>query len=123
MKIFVTSIKISTSIRSVFWKHSTLIMIILISGSGRKFEDNAEYVLNTLDGELDSLSRYTVDDVLCLPRQYCDQLRGSKHLLDQYPNMKTVAAFLTEKYFQNIQEEDYSHSQCNVRQCLKDLLN
>jgi len=94
-----------------------------LGGSGRKFEDNAEYVLNTLDGELDSLSRYTVDDVLCLPRQYCDQLRGSKHLLDQYPNMKTVAAFLTEKYFQNIQEEDYSHSQCNVRQCLKDLLN
>ena len=122
------SLKISTSNRCLVRYLASLdreihAFKILIPGSGRKFEDNAEYVLNTLDGELDSLSRYTVDDVLCLPRQYCDQLRGSKHLLDQYPNMKTVAAFLTEKYFQNIQEEDYSHSQCNVRQCLKDLLN
>lgn len=94
-------------------------------GSGRKFEteNNAEYFLNTIDGELDTLSQYSVDEVLCLPRQYCDTLREKKHLLDSYPNMKSVAAWLTEKYFENIESDDYSHSQCNVRQCLKDLLN
>jgi len=94
-------------------------------GSGRKFdtENNAEYFLNTIDGELDNLSQYSVDEMLCLPRQYCDTLKDRKHLLDSYPNMKTVAAWLTEKYFENTWSEDYSHSQCNVRQCLKDLLN
>ena len=94
-------------------------------GSGRKFdtENNAEYFLNTIDGELDNLSQYSMDEVLCLPRQYCDTLKDRKHLLDSYPNMKTVAAWLTEKYFENTWSEDYSHSQCNVRQCLKDLLN
>ena len=79
--------------------------------------------MNTIDNELETMSNYSVDDVLCLPRQYCDNLLNSKHLLDGYPNMKTIAAWMTEKYFENIEHEAYSHSQCNVRQCLKDLLN
>ena len=103
---------------------------ILKIGSGRGFEDNTEYILNTIDDELETMSHYTVDDdqtvlenVLCLPRQYCDRFKNQKHLLDQYPNMKTVAAFLAKKYFENIQEDSYTHGQCNIRQCLNELLN
>ena len=92
-------------------------------GSGRRFEDNTDYLLNSIDSELETLSQYSVDDALCLPRRYCDNLMYKKHLLDQYPNMKKVAAWMTEAYFENTQNENYSHSQCNIQQCLKELLN
>jgi len=96
-----------------------------LAGSGRKFEDNTEYVeiLNNIDNELEYLSHSSVDDALCLPRRYCDNLKSQKQFLDNYPNMKTVAAFLTEAYFENIGGDNYSHSQCNIRDCLQELLH
>ena len=96
--------------------------------TGRQFEDEAHHLLNSIDQEFDSLSQaeVSVEEILCLPRQVCDRLRSQKHLLDQYPNMKTVAAWMTEKYFQNVVESSsdyYSHGQCNIKHCLLDLLN
>lgn len=80
-------------------------------------------MLNNIDNELEYLSHSSVDDALCLPRRYCDTLKSKKHFIDNYPNMKTVAAFLTEAYFENIGGDNYSHSQCNIRDCLKELLH
>ena len=96
--------------------------------TGRQFEDDAQHLLNSIDHEFESLSQadVSVEEILCLPRQVCDRLRSKKHLLAQYPNMKTVAAWMTEKYFENVVEsssEYYSHGQCNIKHCLQDLLN
>ena len=103
-------------------------MLTCSGPTGRQFEDDAHHLLNSIDQELDSLSQseVSVEEILCLPRQVCDRLRSKKHLLDQYPNMKTVAAWMTEKYFENVVEsssEYYSHGQCNIKHCLMDLLN
>ena len=81
-------------------------MLTCSGPTGRQFEDDAHHLLNSIDQELDSLSQseVSVEEILCLPRQVCDRLRSKKHLLDQYPNMKTVAAWMTEKYFENVVE-------------------
>ena len=130
------------NVRIVFKRHEEIIdknshwpkfmtndeFVTIAGASGRQFEDDAEQLMNSIDHEFSSLSQsgLSVDDILCLPRQYCDKLKAQKHLLDQYPNMKTVAAWMTEKYFENVAEsssEYYSHGQCNIKQCLQELLN
>lgn len=117
-----------TSLAAVGFGLTSFFSSRLSGATGRQFEDDAEHLLNSIDQEFDSLSKsgLSVDDVLCLPRQMCDRLKTKKHLLAQYPNMKTVAAWMTEKYFQNVADsssEYYSHGQCNIKQCLQELLN
>ena len=37
-------------------------------------------------------------DILCMPRVYCEKMKRRKHVIDQYPNTKKVAAWLVGRY-------------------------
>ena len=61
------------------------------TGARRMDQHSAVQFLNN------DVEDYSVGELLCLPRVYCEQLRASKHILDQYPNMKIVANWVTDK--------------------------
>jgi hypothetical protein len=67
---------------------------------------------------------YDMDDILCMPRNYCEKLQRKKYLIDQYPNMKLVASWMAEKYFEGVDiSENQVYSQCKVRECIMTLLD
>jgi len=88
---------------------------------GRKFnEDNLES-LNSIDNDV---LDYSMGDILCMPRNYCEKLKRKKFLIDQYPHMKTVATWMADKYFAKVDNSNNEvYSECNVRECLMELLD
>ena len=42
--------------------------------------------------------RFHQQDILCMPRVYCEKMKRRKHVIDQYPNTKKVAAWLVGRY-------------------------
>ena len=41
---------------------------------------------------------FHLQDILCMPRVYCEKMKRRKHVIDQYPNTKKVAAWLVGRY-------------------------
>ena len=41
---------------------------------------------------------FPLQDILCMPRVYCEKMKRRKHVIDQYPNTKKVAAWLVGRY-------------------------
>jgi len=88
---------------------------------GRQFDEDIFENINSIDNEV---LEYTMGDILCMPRNYCEKLKKKKYLIDQYPHMKTVATWMAEKYFEKVDtSENQIYSQCNVRKCIMALLN
>jgi len=99
--------------------------------SGRRLDGDIYQSLNILGNDLldyefgdEDLSKYDMEDILCLPRNYCERLQSKKYLLDQYPNIKTVASWMAIKYFEGVDiSEKQEYSKCNIRDCVMSLLD
>jgi len=89
--------------------------------SGRAFNSD-EDILDSNINHLENID-YNANDVLCIPRNYCENLKRKKYLIDQFPVMKTVGVNIAEM----IWDKDYisekgSESWCNLRECVFSLL-
>jgi len=101
------------------------------SSEGRRLDDELLESLNYINNELfdydnsdNNVVDYDMRDILCMPRNYCEKLQRKKYLIDQYPNMKTVASWLAKKYFERVDvSEKHQFSQCNIRDCVMTLLH
>lgn len=100
-------------------------------GAGRRLDEDIFESLNIIGNDLfdydigdNDVLEYDMDDILCMPRNYCEKLQRKKYLIDQYPNMKLVASWMAEKYFEGVDiSENQVYSQCNVRECIMTLLD
>merc|ERR1712071_88617 len=98
--------------------------------TGRDFPapGERESSLNSLSmdnmGSLGSL--HLKEDLLCLPRRYCEEWKTSKHLIDHYPNIKAAGRWIVNRLFSGdtVYErgEEPILNQCNIRECLYKLL-
>jgi hypothetical protein len=108
---------------------SSMQLLSLGGGVGRAFgeqEDEGNSVgSNSLGG---ALADYNMQDILCMPRVYCEKMKRRKHVIDQYPNTKKVAAWLVGRLFDrdmvySKEEEEPLYNKCNLRECLLALLD
>ena len=74
------------------------------SVGGRRLDGDIYQSLNILGNDIldydfgdGDLGKYDMEDLLCLPRNYCERLQSKKYLLDQYPNIKKVASWMANK--------------------------
>ena len=81
------------------------------------------------DGKDDLTSdilNYNVNDIRCIPRTYCEQLKRKKHMIDEYPLVKKVASMMSNFVFDKdtVLERGESSvwNQCYVRECVFTLL-
>jgi len=90
-------------------------------GIGRKF-DTLESV-NSVDNDA---IEYNLNDILCIPRNYCENLKRKKYMIDQYPTAKQVASVVAGMFFDkdSVQEKGKAsvYNQCNLRECIFALL-
>ena len=71
---------------------SSGLQLLSLGGSvGRAFGEAEGDSENSIGG---ALAEYNMQDLLCMPRMYCEKLKRRKHVIDQYPNTKKVAAWL-----------------------------
>lgn len=91
---------------------------------GRQFD-----TMGTLESENsvdNDVLEYSMSDILCMPRNYCEKLKRKKYLIDQYPNVKMVASLAAGMVFDkdSVQAKgEYSvYNQCNLRECVFTLL-
>jgi len=108
---------------------SSMQLLSLGGGVGRAFgeqEDEGNSVgSNSLGG---ALADYNMQDILCMPRVYCEKMKRRKHVIDQYPNTKKVASWLVGRLFDrdtvySKEEEEPLYNKCNLRECLLALLD
>jgi len=101
------------------------------SVGGRRLDGDIYQSLNILGNDIldydfgdGDLGKYDMEDLLCLPRNYCERLQSKKYLLDQYPNIKKVASWMANKYFEGVDiSEKQEYSKCNIRECIMSLLD
>jgi len=105
---------------------SSGLQLLSLGGSvGRAFGEAEGDSENSIGG---ALAEYNMQDLLCMPRMYCEKLKRRKHVIDQYPNTKKVAAWLVGRIFQrdtvySNPEEEPIYNKCNLRECLMALLD
>ena len=86
-------------------------------------------IIDTVDTELsddnDALD-YNINDILCIPRNYCETMKRKKYMIDQYPTIKKIASLVAELVFDkdSVMErgEPSVYNQCYLRECVFALL-
>jgi len=91
---------------------------------GRQFNTIDSFETENSDDN-DALE-YDINDILCIPRNYCETMKRKKYMLDQYPTIKKIASFLVEIVFDkdSVTErgETSVYNQCYLRECVFALL-
>ena len=91
---------------------------------GRQFNTIDSFEIDNSDDN-DALE-YDINDILCIPRNYCETMKRKKYMLDQYPTIKKIASFLVEIVFDkdSVTErgETSVYNQCYLRECVFALL-
>merc|ERR1712088_40290 len=109
---------------------SSIQLLSLGGGVARAFGEQQEEESNSVGGDSlgGALAEYNMQDILCMPRVYCEKMKRRKHVIDQYPNTKKVAAWLVGRLFDrdtvySKEEEEPIYNKCNLRECLLALLD
>merc|ERR1719206_1272099 len=91
---------------------------------GRQFNTIDSFETENSDDN-DALE-YDINNILCIPRNYCETMKRKKYMLDQYPTIKKIASFLVEFVFDrdSVTErgETSVYNQCYLRECVFALL-
>jgi len=89
-------------------------------GVGRQF-DSMGALASENSVENDALE-YDVNNILCIPRNYCENLKRKKYMIDQYPTAKKVASVVAGMIFDKdfVQEKGKASviNQCHLRECI-----
>ena len=89
--------------------------------SGRGFAEDEDLVLSNIN-QVEKID-YNTNDVLCIPRNYCENLKRKKYLIDQFPAVKTIGVNIAEIIWdRDFVSEKGSHTWCNLRECVFSLL-
>ena len=93
---------------------------------GREFTNRDATEERNSDALSSDALEYNINDILCIPRNYCEKMKRKKYLLDQYPMAKKVAALLAGLLFDkdSVQERGQAqgYNQCHLRECVYSLL-
>ena len=79
---------------------------------------------NTVDenSEDNDALEYDINDILCMPRNYCETMKRKKYILDQFPTIKKIASSLAglifDKYSVLERGETSVYNQCHLRECI-----
>jgi len=93
-------------------------------GVGRQF-DSMGALASENSADNDALE-YDVNNILCIPRNYCENLKRKKYMIDQYPTAKKVASVVAGMVFDKdfVQEKGEASviNQCHLRECIFSLI-
>ena len=90
---------------------------------GRAFGHNNHLITNSLN-QLDKID-YDTSDLICVPRNYCENLKRKKYLIDQFPVAKKIGVGIAEIIWDkdHVSEKGSgSKTLCNLRECIFSLL-
>ena len=90
---------------------------------GRAFGDHDQLVHNSLS-QLDKID-YDTSDLICIPRNYCENMKRKKYLIDQFPVAKKIGVGIAEMIWDkdHVSEKgSESKTLCNLRECIFSLL-
>ena len=87
---------------------------------GRHF--NTMDTFETENSDDNDAIEYDINDILCIPRKYCEKMKRRKSVLDQYPTIKRIGSLLSRIVFDKDsmaeREETSSYNQSCLRDCV-----
>merc|ERR1719445_149136 len=90
---------------------------------GRQF--NSFDTLESENSDSNDVLDYNMNDILCIPRNYCEKMKRKKYMLDQYPTVKNIAAVVAGAVFNKDSALEMAGSslykKCHFRDCVFDL--
>jgi hypothetical protein len=102
---------------------ATMVSTGLSAFAGRQFP--TEY--SVIDDRINEALNYNPNDVVCLPRLYCEKLKSNKAVIDQFITTKKVGLWMLDRLYDkdtiHAQEDTSLSSQCHLRECIYSLLS